>query len=136
MKVTGRRIGLLHYDVYVAASCPPQAAKSLPWVTYDETMAHLPQTRFMAAEASAAGTPFAPLRVNDIEAVLAAVIAGLGRSLLPRVVADSDPRLRRVTSGRQPAALARELWLLVHRELRTLPRIEAVAQWIEGIAPR
>jgi len=51
------------------------------------------------------------VHVNDAEALLEAVIAGLGRSLLPCVIADGDPRLRRIGVKRR-AALSRELWLL------------------------
>jgi len=33
-------------------------------------------------------------------------------------------------------ALARELWLLTHSELRRLGRLQAVVKWIEQIASR
>jgi DNA-binding transcriptional LysR family regulator len=104
----------------------------LPWVTYDEAMAHLPQARWIATTAARNDERIAALRVNDAEAVLEAVIAGVGRSLLPCIVADGDSRLRR----RGAPALGRELWLLMHSELRRLGRIEAVVKWIEEIAPR
>jgi DNA-binding transcriptional LysR family regulator len=76
------------------------------------------------------------LRVNDAEALLQAVIAGLGRSLLPCVVADGDTRLRRIGAKHRAPVLLRELWLLSHSELRRFRRIEAVVEWIERIAPR
>src|SRR5260370_1451626 len=79
---------------------------------------------------------YAALRVNDAEALRRAVIAGLGRSLLPCAVADGDARLRRLGVGRGAPAPARELWLLTHAELRTLGRIASVVAWIEEIAPR
>jgi DNA-binding transcriptional LysR family regulator len=68
--------------------------------------------------------------------MLEAVIAGLGRSLLPSIIADGDARLRRIRGKRRVPVLARELWLLIHSELRKLDRIEAVVNWIEQIAPR
>ena len=73
------------------------------------------------------------LQVNDVEAAQEAVAAGLGRSLLPRRVADPDPRLRRLASSEDRDTRVRELWLLVHSELSDLPRIKAVADWIEAI---
>jgi len=133
-RVTARRIGALDYDVYAAAGHSPREANKLPWVTYEEGMAHLPQARWMASAAGREDT--ARLRVNDAEAVLAAVAAGLGRSLLPCAIADPDPRLGRFGAKRRAAPLTRELWLLVHSELRTLARIEAVITWLERIAPR
>lgn len=131
-RVKARRIGTMRYGVYAPASCPPREAGRLPWITYDETMAHLPQARWIAA-AKRSGERVASARVNDAEGLLHAVIAGIGRSLLPCIVGDGDSRLRRL--GRA-AVLGRELWLLSHSELRTLGRVEAVVQWIEQIAPR
>jgi DNA-binding transcriptional LysR family regulator len=64
------------------------------------------------------------------------VIAGLGRSLLPAAIAEGETRLQRIGSGRSAPALSRELWLLMHRELKSLTRIEAVIDWIEATAPR
>jgi DNA-binding transcriptional LysR family regulator len=133
-RVTARRVGAVRYEVYACASYSAGEANKLPWITYDEGMAHLPQARWIASAAHE--EDIACVRVNDAEGVLAAVIAGLGRSLLPCVVADGDPRLIRVGAKRRVPALSRELWLLAHSELRTLGRIEAVVAWIEQIVPR
>lgn len=135
-KVTARRIGTVRYDVYASASCSAHDAKRLPWITYDEAMAHLPQARWIAATALRDNERIAALHVNDAEGVLEAVIAGAGRSLLPCIVADGDRRLRRLGGKRSVPALSRELWLLTHSELRRLGRIEAVAAWIAKMAPR
>ncbi|MEA3069736.1 MAG: hypothetical protein QOD29_1182 [Alphaproteobacteria bacterium] len=135
-KVTARRIGTLRYDLYASASCSGREEKMLPWLTYDEGMAHLPQARWIAANAVRDDERIAAVHVNDAEAMLEAVIAGLGRSLLPSIIADGDARLRRIRGKRRVPVLARELWLLIHSELRKLDRIEAVVNWIEQIAPR
>lgn len=135
-RLTTRRVGSLRYGVYASLSCSPREARSLPWITYDETMAHLPQARWIAATAGSGGGKIAALRVNDAEALLQAVISGVGRSLLPCAIADADPGLRRLDGKRHAAVLARELWLIAHSELRTLGRIEAVVAWIEQIVPR
>jgi DNA-binding transcriptional LysR family regulator len=42
-RVLARRVGALGYGVYAPASCSPRDARMLSWVSYDETMAHLPQ---------------------------------------------------------------------------------------------
>jgi DNA-binding transcriptional LysR family regulator len=136
IRVTARRIGTLRYEVYGPAACSAAEARTLPWITYDEAMAHLPQARWIAAAAAGNDGKIASVRVNDAEAVLEAVIAGLGRSLLPCVVADGDPRLKRLGAKGRPAALDRELWLLAHSEMKTLGRIEAVLDWIERTVPR
>jgi DNA-binding transcriptional LysR family regulator len=135
-RVLARRVGTLRYGVYASAACSMRDAKMLPWVTYDEAMAHLPQARWMAATAARSKQRIAAMRVNDAEALLEAVLAGLGRSLLPCVIADRDPRLRRLGARGDAPVLSRELWLLTHSDLRRLGRIEAVVNWIEQIAPR
>ena len=135
-RVTARRIGTMRYEVYVSASCSASEAKALPWITYDVAMSHLPQAQWIAAAAAGNDRKIASVRVNDAEAVLEAVIAGLGRSLLPCVVGDGDSRLRRLDAKGRPPALNRELWLLAHSELRTLGRIQTVVDWIEQTVPR
>ncbi len=129
MRVKCRRVGSLRHAAYMAAGQPDRAA-ALPWVSYDETMAHLPQARWMAAAIRRGPARAARLRVSDIETALEAVAAGHGRSLFPCVIADRDRRLRRTPGDAHPAPPSRELWLLVHAELSRLPRIEAVTQWI------
>lgn len=129
--VVARRIGLLRYEVYAVASLPAAAAAALPWVTYDEAFAHLPQARWIAAAlARPEGGTAARFVVNDGEALVEAVAAGLGRSLLPSAVAARDPRLACLANPDGEPALERELWLLVHSELRGLARIEAVSDWL------
>ncbi len=127
--VLARRIGTLRYEVYAATSLPAAAEASLPWVTYDEAFAHLPQARWIAADLECGGTA-ARFVVNDGEALVEAVAAGLGKSLLPHVVAARDPRLTALVAPDGNPVLERELWLLVHRELRGLARIDAAADWL------
>jgi DNA-binding transcriptional LysR family regulator len=121
-----RRVGQLDYAVYALHR---GAAEDLPWITYEDGVSHLPQARWIAAEA-AAPEP-APLLVNDAEALLQAVRAGLGKSLLPCGIADREPGLKRHGDGR--VVLSREIWLLVHRDLRPQARIAAVIRWLEEL---
>lgn len=132
--VVARRIGLLRYEVYAAASLPAAATAALPWVTYDEAFAHLPQARWIAAAlARPEGGAAARFVVNDGEALVEAVAAGLGKSPLPSAIAARDPRLARLAAPDGEPALERELWLLAHSELRGLARIEAVSDWLTGL---
>jgi DNA-binding transcriptional LysR family regulator len=135
-RIMARRVGSVRYGVYASASSSLRDARKLPWITYDEAMGHLPQARWVAATAGRDGEPIAAVSVNDADAVPAAVKCGIGRSLLPCVVADASPQLRRLDARPHAPVLTRELWLLAHAELRTLSRIEAVVEWIEQTAPR
>jgi len=135
-RVIARCIGTIGYEVYAAASYSPLEANKLPWITYEDAMAHLPQARWIASRIGRDGEKVGSAHVNDAEGLVEAVAAGLGRSLLPSVVADRDPRLRRLGPKRRTPVVTRELWLMTHLDLRGLPRIEATVEWIEGIARR
>lgn len=124
-----RRIGGLDYAVYAPTK---RGARDLPWITYEDELADLPQARWIAQHVKA--DALAPLRVNDADAALSAVRAGIGRTLLPVVAAKADAGLRAENGGKP--VLVRDLWLLVHPELRRLARIEAVISWIERVARR
>ena len=65
------------------------------------------------------------LRLADVPLRLAAVRQGLGSSLLPCFLGDGEPGLERL--GPPPPALVEEVYLLVHRDLRDLPQVRAVA---------
>jgi DNA-binding transcriptional LysR family regulator len=135
--VVAHRIGRLDYAVYgpsPAAGPRPAGgrrtgdAHTLPWITYEESMDELPQATWIAT--ATRGAPVPPtLMAADAESILAAVRAGLGKSLLPCAVAEREPGLRRLGDG--APALSRELWLLVHADLRRLARVAAVIGWIE-----
>ena len=123
-----RRIGRLAYAAYGPAGVDPAA---LPWVGYDDSMADLPPARRMVDLAARDGRPMAGLRVNDGGGLLQAVRAGIGRGLLPRMVGDRAAGLVRLDDP--DAVLERELWLLIHPELRGLARVRAVAGWLDAV---
>jgi DNA-binding transcriptional LysR family regulator len=124
--VLTKRLGELDYAVYGARDGSPSR---LPWITYEEGSAHLPQARWI--EAASRGEAMAPLSVNDAEALFQAVSAGLGKSLLPCFVADGATGLRRLSGAK--AVLSREVWLLTHAELRRQPRIMAIVDWLSDL---
>jgi DNA-binding transcriptional LysR family regulator len=121
--IVTRRLGQLDYAVYGRRE---HAAAELPWIPYEEGQAHLPQARWI--ETAARGQTMAALAVNDADTLLQAVLGGLGKSLLPSFVADTEPQLRRL-SGARPV-LSREVWLLTHSELRHQRRVAAVVEWL------
>lgn len=129
--VKARRIGQLDYAVYASGELSPQEAATLPWITYDDTMAHLPQAHWISRAAKGQMDSFAGLRVLDAETALEAVRAGLGRTLLPAVIADDEVGLRELAPESDMKPLSREVWLLAHADQLTLRRISAVIGWVE-----
>jgi len=62
--------------------------------------------------------------------------AGLGKTLLPTLVADSDLRLRRIDVQADLPFPEREIWLLAHADQVELPRVATVMRWIEETVAR
>jgi DNA-binding transcriptional LysR family regulator len=126
LRALARRVGELDYAVYGPAAAGPDEA--LPWITYEDSLRDLPQARWIAAQI--AGDPEAApqLLVNDAEAILAGLKAGLGKSLLPTALGARDPALKRL--GDCPPGLTREVWLMVHPDLKDLVRSKVVTKWL------
>lgn len=127
--VLARRLGQLDYAVYGARDGSPPR---LPWITYEEGLAHLPQARWI--EMAGRGEAMAPLSVNDAETLFQAVSAGLGKSLLPCFIGDQAAGLRRLSGAK--AVLSREIWLLTHAELRRQARMAAVVDWLGDLVKK
>jgi DNA-binding transcriptional LysR family regulator len=127
MKLVGR----LSYAVYHASA---KTYSELPWIAYDERLRDLPQAKWIASEIARDKAEPPQLLINDAETLLRCVKLGLGKSLLPREVGDREADLVRVESAAPP--MAREVWLMVHPELRDLTRIRVVMNWLEDIARR
>jgi DNA-binding transcriptional LysR family regulator len=125
VRAVARRIGRLEYAVYGPSR---KRAEPMPWITYEDDMANLPQWRYMAERPVRDRETPPPVTVNDAEAIIQSVKAGLGKSLLPIAIADREPGLVRLSGG--PPPLSRELWLMVHPELRNLIRIRVVVDWL------
>jgi DNA-binding transcriptional LysR family regulator len=124
-----RRIGQLDYAVFGPTT---GAEEALPWISYVDDLAHLPQARWME-EAAPEGEPL-PLRVGDVEAIVQAVQSGIGKSLLPSFLEGQVAGIRRL--GTAQPVLSREMWLLVHPDMRPLARIDAVIAWLEEVVRR
>jgi DNA-binding transcriptional LysR family regulator len=126
-RVVARRLGQFAYAVYGPAR--PHRSP-LPWITHEVTWSGLPHVRWMAEAIKREPQAGTPLIVNDSELAIHAVGAGLGRSLLPCCIGDRESNLSRL-SDQEP--VARELWLLVHPDLKHLARTRAVIAWIERV---
>ena len=68
------------------------------------------------------------------EAILAGLKAGLGKSLLPAAIGARDPALKRLGDG--PPGLTREIWLMLHPDLKDLVRIKVVTAWLTATVRR
>lgn len=130
LAVKASRIGNLAYAAYVSRDLPARRVGALAWVTYEDAMSHLPHARWMERAAQDLKADRSCLRVHDADTAWEAVAAGLGKTLLPVLAADGDPRLRRVDVPGDRPLPGREVWLLAHADQAALPRVAAVSQWV------
>lgn len=71
------------------------------------------------------------LRCSQTIHISDAVRAGAGLGLLPRFIGDEDGALIRVSESIHLPN--RDLWLIVHEDLRDAPGVRAVVDWLADI---
>lgn len=120
-RLVARRLGILAYGFYAArdylAAHRPAARD---YIGYDDSLEHVPQQRLLLKQAG--GRPLV-FTANDLASLHQAARGGLGIAALPHFLAAQDPLLRRLPVD--ATAGDREIWLLVHPDLRRSPRVRA-----------
>jgi len=124
--IVTRRLGRVAYAVYgkpdlAVGPLSRDALRQLPWAGFDEEHSYMPGQSWVLDLLDGARPA---LRVNNWLVLREAARSGAGLAVLPCYLGDSDPALHRY--GPVLGAVAADQWLLVHRDLRTLPRVRAV----------
>jgi DNA-binding transcriptional LysR family regulator len=124
--IVTRKLGQASYAVYAAvdlaiSGTSRDALRKMPWIGFDEEHAYMPGQSWLH-ELLEGKRP--AIRTNDWQVLHEATRSGAGIAVLPCYLADPDPGLRRI--GAPLKEVVAEQWLLVHRDLRALPRIRAV----------
>lgn len=124
--IVTRKLGRAAYAVYAKTGTKirdtsPEALRQHTWLGFDDDHTYMPGQAW-TRDLLIGRRP--QIRVNDWLVMRNAVGAGAGLAVLPCYLADHDPGLQRI-GGILPDVVA-DQWLLVHRDLRTLPRIRAV----------
>jgi DNA-binding transcriptional LysR family regulator len=104
--------------------------RCLPWITYETRMSELPQAVWIASNVPSDAPDVPRVFVNDAETLLQCLKNGIGKSLIPAALGDRDPDLVRLET--KAGLPEREIWLLVHPDLRDLPRIRLTADSIRA----
>ncbi|MFI5014791.1 MAG: LysR family transcriptional regulator [Hyphomicrobiales bacterium] len=124
-----RKIGSLAFALYAAhAYASERPVEAWEFVGYDDDLEHLPQERWL--HQFAGERPFV-FRSNDVVSLQAAARDGLGVALLPRFMADADRGL--ICLSVPQDVFRRELWLVVHGDLRCSPPIRAVMDFLAEV---
>jgi DNA-binding transcriptional LysR family regulator len=124
--IVTRKLGSASYAVYGAidltvTSAAREALRKMPWIGFDEEHAYMPGQAWLH-DLLEGRRP--AIRTNDWQVLQQAARSGAGLAVLPCCLADPDPALRRI--GAPLKEVVAEQWLLVHRDLRALPRVRAV----------
>ena len=98
------------------------------WVAYDAPHEGF---RTMVWLAARLGDRPARVRSSRLALQLEAIRAGAGLGILPCFVGDADPSLVQLTPRIEE--LEADYWLLVHPDLRAVPRVRRVADWIRAV---
>jgi DNA-binding transcriptional LysR family regulator len=120
-----RKIGSFGFSLYgspVYLKETPRHAFS--FIGYDGSMDSAPQQVWLKA---LAGDDDFVLRSN-LENQAAAARTGVGVAVLPHFLGDPDPGLTRYEIS--PAPPRRDVWLLVHRDIRRAPAVRAVLDFL------
>lgn len=127
-----RRIGAIGYGLYGARSYL-RSVKARDWayIGYNDSFGHIDLHHWLRAQAK--GRPLA-FTANDMSSLYQAARAGMGITVLPHYLGAGDPLLRRLPAN--PAAADREMWLVVHPDLRRAPRIRAVMDYLVAVFQR
>jgi DNA-binding transcriptional LysR family regulator len=132
-RVVRVRLGTIVAAIYGAAhfvAAHPEATterrwRGCAWVAYDA-----PHEVFqsMAWLRERLGDRQPRVRASRVSLQLEAIRAGAGLGILPCFVGDADPTLVRVSAV--IGDLDHDYWLLVHPDLRAVPHIRRVIDWI------
>ncbi len=123
--LVGRRLSAIAFAVYgsrdyLALHGETEDLSAHAWLAFDDSLAHLAAARWLRDTVPDAAIA---LRGNNLFALFGAAAAGMGVAALPCFLADPEPALQRLR--RPDPALASELWLLTHEDLRHTARIRA-----------
>jgi DNA-binding transcriptional LysR family regulator len=123
--IVTRKLGDAIYAIYGAPEIEVrggrEALKQMTWIGFDEEHAYMPGQAWLH---DLLENKRPAIRCNDWQIVHEVTRTGAGLAVLPCYLADGDPKLRRI--GPPLKEVVAEQWLLVHRDLRTLPRVRAV----------
>jgi len=120
-----RRVATMGYGFYATPAYLKRAKKDgFDFVGFEVNPPDIPEVAWLR---QAAGDRPIAFRSNSRMALIEAVRAGLGISILPHYAAKG---LAHVALEGGPEKMTRELWLLVHRDLKDAPRFRAVIDFL------
>jgi DNA-binding transcriptional LysR family regulator len=124
--IVTRKLGRVAFAIYAhperaGGRKSLSALRELPWIGFDDDHTYMPGQAWLQ-ERLAGVRPV--VRGNNWLVLREAARAGAGFAILPCYLGDGDSRLQRV--GNVLPDVFADQWLLVHKDIRALPRVRAV----------
>ncbi len=116
---------------YLKNAKPIQRAEDLTghaFIGYIDDLLQMPELRLIDTLVKEPNFVF---RSSNMMAQYNACIEGVGIALLHAFMAENEPRLKPILS--QSVEVTRDLWLVVHEDLRHVARVDAVCQFLTGL---
>ena len=121
-----RKVCTLSYSVYFKKG---QGKDELPFIGFADERQNLPQALWLDKQKQLKQS--VQLMVDDADSAFAALLAGEGRGLFPDLVMDDQPKVSK--DVRFSNVLQRELWMLIHPDMRKLKRIRVVGEYLYNL---
>jgi len=124
-----RKVGTMAFGLYAHRSYAHLTApERFQFIAFDPSFADMPQQVWLLG---IAGSRPVACELNHISEHLIAVRAGVGVAGLPRFLGERDRDLVRIDEG--VPRFARDIWLVVHRDLRKTPAVRAVMDFAAAV---
>ena len=129
-KLTDYHLGLYAHPDHLARSGPIATTADLirhRLIGYVPDMIYAPELRYLA---EIDGRLDASIRSSSIVAQAELIAAGAGCGILPCFIGDGVPGLVRVLP--EAVDIQRSFWLVVHRDVRRIARIDRFIAWLDA----
>lgn len=120
-----RKIGTMEFWLYAAPGYTERPPAEWAFIAYDAKLDHVVEQRWLMEFARERPVVF---RTNDLACQAAAARAGVGIAMLPCFLAWQDPGL--VALDASLKRVTREIYLVVHSDLRRMPAVRAVLEFV------
>jgi len=128
-KLTTYQLGLFAEESHIARIGSPTAISDLfdvPLVGYVPDLIYAPELDYLSELNPGLK---ASIRSSSINAQAELIAAGAGCGILPCFIAERMAGLVRLLPT--TAVITRTFWLVIHRDVRRLPRIDAFITWLD-----
>jgi DNA-binding transcriptional LysR family regulator len=132
-ELVARRVATIAFGLYASPAYRDEMKAGAPpaFIGFDDESDFIAEAAWLARRFGDRRFSF---RTSSQTTQAAAARAGFGLALLPRYVAADDPELVPVSlAERLPE---RDVWLLIRRDLRRVPRVRAVADYLVEVFRR